>query len=173
MSLGTIWPSCAMGQLWWPWLYLARVCTGVVFLAVPDQAVYRCCVPGCVYWHRVPSAQCVFRCCVPGCTWLGCVYRFHVLGTPVLVLCLPLWLMAHSGCLWCSTWQGLARGHLPLSLPFGMCCWSCCQLSLTNLPPSPALSFPGYFVQRSPARVGRSQLSVEVLPGTSTVLAMP
>lgn len=49
VSLGTIWPSCAMGQLWWPWLYLARVCTGVVFLAVPDQAVYRCCVPGCVY----------------------------------------------------------------------------------------------------------------------------
>lgn len=59
VSLGTVWPSRAMGQLCSPRLYLARLCTGVVFLAVPDRAVYRCCVPGCAYWHRVPSAMCV------------------------------------------------------------------------------------------------------------------
>ncbi|XP_050182588.1 uncharacterized protein LOC126645812 [Myiozetetes cayanensis] len=59
VSPGSVCPARAVGWLWWPRLYLVGLCAGVVFLVVPGQAVYRCCVPGSLYWHHVPGATCV------------------------------------------------------------------------------------------------------------------
>lgn len=86
---------------------------------------------------------------VPGWTvCTGAMFWLHLSGLCVWVPCVWLWLVAHSGqdsvCSLCSSWQSLARGHLPLPPPKGLCCWSCHQHShspASRLPLAP--SCPG------------------------------
>ncbi|XP_039585139.1 SCO-spondin-like isoform X2 [Passer montanus] len=175
--LGCTWPGCVqVCGCTWPdctglWLYLAGLCTGVMFLAVPARL---CTGVVCqvVCTGTVCPVPCVLRCCVPGCTWLG----WAVCAASTFWVRLSQCRVCH-----CGSWHtrgvsgaGSGKGTPSPAIPTGMCCWSCCQLSLSNLSPPPALSFPGCLSKGArhggeiPATCGGAA-SHQHFPGSATV----